>query len=461
MPKRGAGWRCACVLAIGAFATSSCGGGAGDATSTTPAPPPPPSPATPTGPHIARIEILSGGRDDLSQPHELGGRIEVEIQFRGEGLVVEGSPSLTIEIGDNTRVAALTKVDSRPNEGFSYLRFRYNIAAGDHDPDGVSIREGALSLNGGSIQDVAGNDADLTLGSLAIENDPHHVVDAGTVPPPSPATPTGPHITRIEISGGGRDGLSQPHELGGRIDVEIQFRAEGLVVEGSPSLTIEIGDDIRVAALTKVDSRPNQGFSYLRFRYKVTAGDHDPDGISIREGALSLNGGSIKDVNGNDADLTIGDHAIDNDPHQIVMAIVGVERVSFTGGPDDHNVGYLPGERIGVEVFWNSRLAVKGYPTLGIEVGDSLRTARMDFVENRDGGAYIRFYYRVRADDEDPDGVSIPPDAIQLPEGASILSLETGEPVSVDLQEHAVVDDALHRCGQSMMCRTIRFVLSW
>ena len=49
------------------------------------------------------------------------------------------------------------------------------------------------------------------------------------------------------------------------------------------------------------------------------------------------------------------------------------------------------------------------------------------------------------SDLEDADGVSIPGDAIQLPEGTSILRLETGEPVSVDLHEHAVVADALHR----------------
>ena len=101
----------------------------------------------------------------------------------------------------------------------------------------------------------------------------------------------------------------------------------------------------------------------------------------------------------------------------------------------------LQGETIAVDIRWNGRLEVKGYPILILQIGTNERTARMDWVENRTNSAWVRFRYRVRRDDRDTDGVSIERDAIYLPDGSSILSALSGEPASIDLGASAINND--------------------
>jgi pectate lyase len=70
-----------------------------------------------------------------------------------------GAPRLALTVGAVTRYATLTTT------GASQLVFTYVVQAGDFDADGVTV--GALELNGGTIKDAAGNDATLTLNSVA------------------------------------------------------------------------------------------------------------------------------------------------------------------------------------------------------------------------------------------------------------------------------------------------------
>ena len=56
---------------------------------------------------------------------------------------------------------------------------------------------------------------------------------------------------------------------------------------------------------------PTSGFV---FYYHVQEADYDPDGVSIPADALRLNGARIRDLAGNDAHLSLGPHAITNDP---------------------------------------------------------------------------------------------------------------------------------------------------
>ena len=54
--------------------------------------------------------------------------------------------------------------------------FIYHVQIGDSDPDGISIAADAIDLNGGSILDDAGNDADLS--HDAVPANTGHKVDA-------------------------------------------------------------------------------------------------------------------------------------------------------------------------------------------------------------------------------------------------------------------------------------------
>ncbi|QLG41667.1 IPT/TIG domain-containing protein [Paenibacillus sp. E222] len=76
-----------------------------------------------------------------------------------EIVVVTGIPTIPLIVGTTTVYANYVS-----GSGTNALQFRYTIQTGQSDTNGITI--GALSLNGGSIRDEAGNDAVLTLNSV-------------------------------------------------------------------------------------------------------------------------------------------------------------------------------------------------------------------------------------------------------------------------------------------------------
>lgn len=80
-----------------------------------------------------------------------------------------GSPAITIRVG-----TAAKQADYADGSGTTAIRFRYTVAEGDVDEDGVSVPTDALVLNGGGITDLAGNAASLS--HSAITDDATHKV---------------------------------------------------------------------------------------------------------------------------------------------------------------------------------------------------------------------------------------------------------------------------------------------
>ena len=130
--------------------------------------------------------VVSGvGFGSLSQlasgdTHGLGDTIEVVVEFN-EPVEVTGSPQLELTIGSATRTAELDHIwDDQTGLGF-----HYRVQADDLDTDGISIAADALKLDGATIQDSGGNDAELDLGERAISNDGDHKVDGSIDNPPT------------------------------------------------------------------------------------------------------------------------------------------------------------------------------------------------------------------------------------------------------------------------------------
>ena len=97
---------------------------------------------------VDMVEITSTG------PYGVGGDIDVTVTF-SEAVTVTGAPQIALTVGSATRQADYVS-------GTTALLFRYTVAAGDTDTDGVSIAANALALNGGTIQDSANDDTILT-----------------------------------------------------------------------------------------------------------------------------------------------------------------------------------------------------------------------------------------------------------------------------------------------------------
>ena len=123
--------------------------------------------------------------------HILGNVVRVDVRVN-RTVVVTGQPRVALTIGADTRYAEFYDIFSDQGERW-YLVFRYVVQASDRDDDGISIPANALTLNGGSIKDADGNDADLSHG--AVPDDSRHKVDGSVDPSALPLT-----VTRVQLS---------------------------------------------------------------------------------------------------------------------------------------------------------------------------------------------------------------------------------------------------------------------
>ena len=223
-----------------------------------------------------------------------GNRIEGRVQF-SIPVEVDGSPQLALNVGGRNRYATLYRQSSDGRR----LYFRYEVQRQDADADGISIPANALELNGGKIRSAAGANAELNLGTHAIENSAQHKVDGSVA--------AVPRVSYVRIHGNPPNGVA--YAAGEWINARVRFSIP-VEVNGSPRLALNVGGRNRYAILHRQSSDGRE----LSFRYEVQPQDQDTDGISIPANALILNGGSIRSVAGANADLNLGTHAITNAP---------------------------------------------------------------------------------------------------------------------------------------------------
>jgi hypothetical protein len=195
---------------------------------------------------------------------------------------VTGIPQLTLETGSIDAV-----INYISGSGTDTLTFSYTIASGHTSSDLGYESMNALSLNGGTIRDLAGNGANVTLpapGSLGSLSDNKDII-LETISP-----------TITNVSSTKPDGTYGEGEI---INIIITF-SESVYVTGTPQLTLETG-----SADAIIDYTSGSGTATLVFTYVVTSGDNSEDLDYESVNALSLNGGSIKDSVGNDAVLML------------------------------------------------------------------------------------------------------------------------------------------------------------
>ena len=104
-----------------------------------------------TAPTVSSLDITSS--PVIGTMYRLGGKIRATVTF-SETVKVTGKPQLTLTIGSDDKDATYKSGSNSKN-----LVFEYTVAAGDADSDGISIAADQLSLNGGTIKDIAGNAA--------------------------------------------------------------------------------------------------------------------------------------------------------------------------------------------------------------------------------------------------------------------------------------------------------------
>ena len=389
---------------------------------------PTPTTTTPTSATVDALWISSTPRD----PHTGyldDERIIISVRWT-ECVVVAGTPTLVLHIGEQQRVARFTEQSDRNTANFAY-----QVQRSDSDGDGISIPADAMDVSTGSITSCQSElPANIHIGERAIENDrTHRVRDFST----------GGTDARVELvwtwapRNPGTGYLADE-----RIVVEVRW-TRCVVVDGTPRLILDIGGQERVARFTE-----QREADTVMFAYQVHHTDHDDDGISVPADAIDLSTGSITSCqNKLAAETDLGGHAIENDHTRRVrdfssgsVASLRVDRVYFAGGPLNPPSGYLDGESIDIYVHWTGDIEVLGFPTLRIEIGDEERLAAFNIAS----GDAALFTYLVRYDDHDSNGTSIPDeDAIELNDG-TIVSYDGQVPVDTSLHGHTLLDDRQH-----------------
>ena len=366
-----------------------------------------------------------------SSVYRIGDDVKVTLTF-SENVTVTGSPQLELAIGSNDRTADYESTDG------SAAVFSYTVAEGDTDSDGIAIAANKLTLNGGSIKDVAENDANLTHNALAAQDG--HKVD-GVRP-----TLTGLYFGS---SSGGSDGAYTAGEI---LLIRAEF-TEGPIhgsVSGAPQVKLDFDSEEKTASWDN-SLRFNDDRTWVTyFGYVVQEGDLDSDGPVISANSFDLNGGFIRDTAGNDAVLT---HSVVAAGSSFIVDAVGptVSSIAITSAPGDDDT-YGTGDKIEVTVTFSENMSFPGSITcspdvvhckaeLELDIGGTARTAAYQ----SHNGAEAVYAYTVQAGDTDDNGIAIGANKLTgllIKDAAGTNGTGIND---ADLSHDAVTDDAGHK----------------
>ncbi|MCU4121977.1 Ig-like domain-containing protein [Variovorax sp. N23] len=198
-----------------------------------------------------------------------GDALDFTVNFN-EAVIVDttgGTPRIAMVVGATTRYASYVA-----GSGSSALIFRYTVVNGDTDSNGITV--GALSLNGGSLRDTAGNDATTTLNSVG--STVTVLVDGSQ-----------PSVTAI-----GASTADGSYGAGAVITITVDFSSAVTVDTsgGTPTLALGSGGSATYTG--------GSGSSTLSFSYVVAAGQNSADLDYSASSALALNGATITEVGG-------------------------------------------------------------------------------------------------------------------------------------------------------------------
>ena len=310
-----------------------------------------------------RPTVASVSSPDADATYGIGSVINVTVTFDGAVTVdtTGGTPTLLLETGNTDSSARY--VSGSPGQN---LLFQYTAAEGDVSSDlDYNDAPAALSLNGGSITDGAGNPANVAslslsglIGAATLAGSEDLVVD-GKRPTVSSVTSPDPNDT---------------YGIGTTINVTVTFdEAEVSVDEtgGTPYITLDTGEADRNAGYVTGTGTPA-----LTFQYTVAENDTAARLDYAGASALSLNGGTITDGAGNAATAS----SLDLSGLTGVNTLAGSKNLVVDGVPPrvlsvsslNSSGAYSAGDSIIISMAFDDTVVVdtlRGWPTLLLETG--------------------------------------------------------------------------------------------
>ena len=156
----------------------------------------------------------------------------------------------------------------------------------------------------------------------------------------------------------------------------IRDSSEVVYVTGTPQLELETGTTDRT-----VDYASGHGTNTLTFTYTVQAGDTSSDLDFKATTSLSLNSGTIKDLAGNAATLTLASPGASGslaDNKAIVIDTTKSTVTNVTSSTSDDSYSAEAGDTVSIQVTFSEAVYVTGTPQLELETGGTDRT--VDYV---------------------------------------------------------------------------------
>ena len=238
------------------------------------------TPRDTTSPTVTSLQWLhsTDGTDDI---YTIGDELYAWVEFSEwvSNRHGEGTPRLRINLEDDKH--GYGQWDTSWGE----YNFIYRVTEGVMQSQGVSTGANPIELNGGDIEDAAGNDAILDHPGIPANRE--FVIDG-----------VRPKVESLAITSD--PGEDKTYGVGDVIEVSVTFsedvRVPSLrgIIEGEygewfPVLTLQIGNQKETADFFEVN------YTVVKFTYTVAVGDSASNGIAIPQNALSFNNGILED----------------------------------------------------------------------------------------------------------------------------------------------------------------------
>ena len=300
----------------------------------------------------------------LSGSYTTGTTIPITLTF-SHAVNVTGTPQLALDDGGTA--------DYVGGSGTATLTFNYVVAAGQNTPDLDYASTAALTLNGGGIIDAVGNVATLTLPATGTDGLATENIIVDTTPPAVTA------VSSTQPTG--------VYAAGTTIPITVTF-GEAVTVTGTPQLALNDGGTANYVS--------GSGTATLTFNYVVGAGENTQDLDYAATSALSLAGGSIADVAGNAADLTLP--ATGSDGLATKNIVIDTTPRSVNGVATTQPGGtYGTGTAMEITVTFGEAMTVTGTPQLALNDGGTA------FYASGSGTSTLNFIYTVAAGENTAD----------------------------------------------------------
>jgi large repetitive protein len=345
-----------------------------------------------------------------------GGTVTVTLNFNEAVTVAGGTPTIAL---NNGGVASYTG-----GSGTAALTFTYTVGAANSGQltSYLSLAPNAVSLNGATIQNGAGSNADLSAASGFV---PSGDLTVDTI------LPAITYITESPPSGDVGPGSI--------VTFTVHFNEAVSVAGGTPTIALNNGG---VASYTG-----GSGTAALTFTYTVGAANSGQltSYLSLAPNAVSLNGATIENGAGTNADLSAANGFVP--PGDLIVDTILPAITRITESPPSGDIG--PGSTVTFTLYFNEAVAVSGGPPT-----ITLNNGGVATYSGGSGTAVLTFTYTVGAagSGQNTAWLQLAPTAVNLDGG----TIQNGAGTNADLS----AANAFVPPGQLMIDDTLPVIAS-